>query len=106
MNIERLTKKMDVLFAQKGLKNKFKKWLTKNKCNSYLFKTKRLMGRLYCIDKKPKTVIACESGSYLSYYNNRPDIIANGRNEIEVKRNLKYLYKIVIEHEKLHPVIT
>jgi hypothetical protein len=39
--------------------------------------------------------IECESGDYLAFYDHRSDIIANGDNEGDAKRNLKRMYKLV-----------
>ena len=47
----------------------------------------------------PPTIVECKSGSFIAYYEHRTDIIANGENEKEAKRNLKELYSMVQEHE-------
>ncbi len=43
----------------------------------------------------PGTLIECESGRYLAYYEHRTDIIANGENEKDAMKNLKKMYKII-----------
>jgi len=48
----------------------------------------------------PGTFIECKSGRYIAFYETRPDIIASGDNEIEARKNLKELYKMVLKHEK------
>ena len=48
----------------------------------------------------PGTIIECKSGRFVAYYEHRTDIIANGENEIEVKKNLKEMYKAVIQYEE------
>lgn len=48
----------------------------------------------------PGTFIECQSGRYIAFYETRPDIIASGDNEIEARKNLKELYKMVLKHEK------
>ena len=48
----------------------------------------------------PGTIIECKSGSFVAYYEHRTDIIANGENEREVKKNLKEMYESVIKYEQ------
>lgn len=48
----------------------------------------------------PGTVVKCQSGRYLAYYEHRTDIIANGDNEAEAKKNLKKMYKIIKKNEE------
>ena len=64
---------------------------------------KRILGIGFFKKKKgelmPPTIVECKSGSYLAYYEHRTDIIANGENEKEAKKNLKNLYAMVQEHE-------
>lgn len=43
----------------------------------------------------PGILIEYESGGYLAYYEHRSDIIANGQNEKEAKKNLKKMYQLV-----------
>ncbi|HUZ59357.1 MAG TPA: hypothetical protein VMU83_11295 [Hanamia sp.] len=47
----------------------------------------------------PGTLIKCESGRFIAFYEHRTDIIANGDNEVEAKKNLRIMYKIVTKHE-------
>lgn len=47
----------------------------------------------------PGILVKCESGRYVAYYDHRTDIIANGENEREAKKNLKKMYKAVMEFE-------
>lgn len=48
----------------------------------------------------PGTIIQCQSGRYLAFYEHRTDIIANGDSEVEAKKNLKKLYNIVKKNEE------
>jgi predicted RNase H-like HicB family nuclease len=48
----------------------------------------------------PGTIVKCQSGRYIAYYEHRTDIIANGDNEKDAKKNLKKMYKIVRDHEE------
>ena len=48
----------------------------------------------------PGTLVQCKSGSFLAYYEHRTDIVANGENEIEARKNLRELYKMAIELEE------
>lgn len=48
----------------------------------------------------PGTLVQCKSGMYLAFYEHRTDIIANGENETDAIKNLKKMYKSVIESEK------
>jgi predicted RNase H-like HicB family nuclease len=45
-------------------------------------------------------VVECKSGRYLAYYEHRTDIIANGENEAEVKKNLKEMYEAILKYEE------
>ena len=47
----------------------------------------------------PGTIIECKSGRFIAYYEHRTDIIANGENEKDAKKNLKKLYEAVMKHE-------
>jgi predicted RNase H-like HicB family nuclease len=47
----------------------------------------------------PGTLVKCESGRWLAFYEHRTDIIANGENEKDAKANLKKMYSIVKKHE-------
>ena len=48
----------------------------------------------------PGTIVECKSGRYIAYYEHRTDIVANGDNEKDARKNLKKMYKIVIDFEK------
>lgn len=48
----------------------------------------------------PGVIVECKSGRYLAWYEHRTDIIANGENEVDVKKNLKIMYDVVMKHEK------
>jgi len=48
----------------------------------------------------PGTIIKCESGGYIAYYEHRTDIIANGENEVDARKNLRLMYEIVKQHEQ------
>jgi hypothetical protein len=43
--------------------------------------------------------IKCASGRYLAFYAHRNDIIANGDNKVEAKKNLMEMYATVIAYE-------
>lgn len=47
----------------------------------------------------PGTIVKCQSGRYIAYYEHRTDIIANGENEKDAKKNLKEMYDVVIKFE-------
>lgn len=47
----------------------------------------------------PGILVKCESGRFIAHYDHRTDIIASGENEREAKKNLKRMYKTVIEFE-------
>ena len=47
----------------------------------------------------PGTIVKCESGRFIAFYEHRTDIIANGDNEVEAKKNLRIMYEIVKKHE-------
>ena len=57
----------------------------------------------------PGILIQCESGGFLAYYEHRTDIIANGENEKEARKNLKKMYAVVKKHEDTevenHPLV-
>ena len=58
--------------------------------------------RLFSKKKKelvPGTLVKCESGRWIAFYEHRTDIIANGENEKDAKANLKKMYAIVKKHE-------
>lgn len=48
----------------------------------------------------PGTAVECKSGRWLAYYEHRTDIIANGENETDARKNLRKMYEIVIKHEQ------
>jgi predicted RNase H-like HicB family nuclease len=48
----------------------------------------------------PGTIIECNSGRFVAYYEHRTDIIASGENERQAKKNLKEMYASVIEYEE------
>ena len=48
----------------------------------------------------PGTLVKCQSGRYLAYYEHRTDIIANGEKEKDAVRNLKKLYRIIKKNEE------
>ena len=48
----------------------------------------------------PGVIIECKSGWFVAYYEHRTDIIANGENEREVKKNLKEMYEAIIQLEE------
>ena len=48
----------------------------------------------------PGIIVECKSGRFLAYYDHRTDIIANGSNEVEAKKNLKELYANSMEYER------
>lgn len=45
-------------------------------------------------------IIKCESGGFIAFYTHRADIIANGENKKDAIKNLRIMYKIVIDSEK------
>lgn len=47
----------------------------------------------------PGTLIKCKSGRYMAFYEHRTDIIANGENAVDARKNLRELYETVIAHE-------
>jgi hypothetical protein len=48
----------------------------------------------------PGITVECKSGRYMAFYDHRTDIIADGDNEVEAKKNLKKMYEIVMAYEK------
>lgn len=50
--------------------------------------------------KVPGTIVKCQSGRFLAYYEHRTDIVASGENEKDVKKKLKKLYDSVMKHEQ------
>ena len=48
----------------------------------------------------PGIAVECESGSYIAYYEHRTDVIANGKNEMDARKNLRKMMKTVLEFEK------
>jgi len=48
----------------------------------------------------PGTVIECKSGRFLAYYEHRTDIVGNGENEPDARKNLRELYEMVMEREE------
>lgn len=48
----------------------------------------------------PGTLILCDSGMVIAYYEHRTDIIANGENEKDARKNLRKLYDLAVNHEK------
>jgi len=64
------------------------------------------MLKVFSKDKKslvPGTLVECKSGRFLAFYEHRSDIVANGNNERDAKKNLKVLYNLVIEFERNNP---
>lgn len=47
----------------------------------------------------PGTIIECKSGRFIAFYEHRTDIIANGENEMDARKNLKKMYATVTKHE-------
>ena len=47
----------------------------------------------------PGTTIECKSGVFIAFYEHRTDIIANGENEIDARKNLRKMYTAVIKQE-------
>ncbi len=37
----------------------------------------------------PGTIVKCDSGRFIAFYEHRTDIIANGENELDAKKILK-----------------
>ena len=60
---------------------------------------RRILHRIKAQSLVPGTIIKCESGRYLAYYEHREDIIANGDTESEAKQNLKMMYETVRQYE-------
>jgi uncharacterized protein YcnI len=50
--------------------------------------------------KYPGITVECKSGRFMAFYDHRSDIIADGDNEVEAKKNLKKMYEIVMAYEK------
>lgn len=48
----------------------------------------------------PGILVECKSGRFLAYYEHRSDIMASGENEKDAKKNLKKMYKTVMDFEK------
>jgi len=48
----------------------------------------------------PGITVECKSGRFMAFYDHRSDIIADGENEVEAKKNLKKMYEIVMAYEK------
>jgi hypothetical protein len=48
----------------------------------------------------PGTVIECKSGRFLAFYEHRTDIIANGENERDAKKNLRKMYEAIKKYEQ------
>jgi hypothetical protein len=48
----------------------------------------------------PGLIVECKSGRFMAFYDHRSDIIAEGDNEVEAKRNLKKMYEVVMAYEK------
>ena len=61
---------------------------------------KRVLVRSKRYKTFPGILIHCKSGRYFAYYEHRTDIVANGDNEKEVKKNLKEMYKMITQVEK------
>ena len=70
--------------------------LKKTAMNIYL---RRLLHRIKTHSLVPGTIVKCESGRHLAYYEHRQDIIANGDTESEARNNLKLMYDIVKKYE-------
>lgn len=69
---------------------------------TYLYWTKSLqMGNSNSGKKHtyPGILVKCESGRFLAYFEHRTDITASGENEKDAKKNLKRMYKAVMEFE-------
>lgn len=47
----------------------------------------------------PGILVECKSGRFLAYYEHRTDIMASGENAKDAKKNLKKMYKTVMEFE-------
>ncbi len=48
----------------------------------------------------PGTIVKCQSGRFLAFYEHRTDIVASGENETDAKKNLKKMFGIVKKHEE------
>lgn len=48
----------------------------------------------------PGMIVQCKSGRFVAFYDHRSDIIANGSNEREAKKNLKEMYEAVMKYEE------
>lgn len=62
------------------------------------FMARPLSKRIY--DLFSATVIFCQSGRFVAFFNERSDIIANGDTEKEVLNNLRKMYRIALQAEK------
>lgn len=51
----------------------------------------------------PGILIECKSGRYVAFYEHRTDIIADGENERDAKKNLKKMYEMVKKMEESEP---
>ncbi len=60
----------------------------------------KIIKRYKKITSIPGIIIECKSGWFVAYYEHRTDIIANGENEREVKKNLKEMYESTIKFEE------
>lgn len=54
----------------------------------------------------PGTIVKCQSGRFLAFYEHRTDIVANGNSEREAKDNLKKLYAVVKKNEEKEQPLT
>ncbi len=50
--------------------------------------------------KYPGITFETKAGRYIAFYDHRTDIIASGENEKDALKNLKKMYKAVMEHEE------
>ncbi|MBI1783476.1 MAG: hypothetical protein HYR66_19240 [Sphingobacteriales bacterium] len=50
--------------------------------------------------KYPGITFKTQAGRYIAFYDHRTDIVASGENEREALKNLKEMYKVVMEHEE------
>ena len=47
----------------------------------------------------PGILIECKSGRFIAFYEHRTDVIADGENEKDARKNLKRMMEIVREYE-------
>ena len=63
-----------------------------------LFMARPLSNKKY--DLFSATVILCQEGGFIAFFEHRSDIIANGDTEKQVLKNLKTMYLSVLKDEK------